>query len=106
MTKKLVVDTVRDSILYDLDGLSIENAISYLRDVTKNLQNPTIEVEQRWDYCSMYIKYEREETEKEYQYRLKMEEKESLQKKKQEDKLRERELKELARLKAKYGDRK
>lgn len=105
---KLVDDKIG---VYDgFDGLTLDQIREMLKDFEKECIKKGAIGEIRMDYeyygydggYGMFLKFKREETEKEREKRLKMEERERERKRKIDDKKREKELKELERLKKKY----
>lgn len=91
------------------EGIDFEGRLVYLRDYISGLiekygESAYVEVEYDYENTDYRVKYEREETDREYTSRLKREEKEERQKKAALKKKEEKERKEFERLKKKYGD--
>jgi len=111
MKKKMVSDASHN-ILSDIDELSFENVKKMLDDFVLSTPegsvNFRLSVDYEWTsprgYAVLYMKFDRPETDFEFQARIRKEQKEEEKKKEAEEKKKERELKEFKRLKKKYGE--
>ena len=100
MTKKLV---------WDEESVDFEGRLTWLREYVENLiekygESAYVEIESDYENTDYVVKYEREETEKEYTKRLKEEEKQKAAQLLQQQKKEEKERKEFERLKKKFGE--
>lgn len=101
MTKKLV---------WDAESVDFEGRLTWLREYVENLiekygESAYVKIEYvNEDNADYVVKYEREETEKEYTKRLKEEEKQKAAQLLQQQKKEEKERKEFERLKKKFGE--
>ena len=101
MTKKLV---------WDEESVGFEGRLTWLREYVENLiekygESAYVKIEYvNEDSADYVVKYEREETEKEYTKRLKEEEKQKAAQLLQQQKKEEKERKEFERLKKKFGE--
>ena len=101
MTKKLV---------WDVGSVDFEGRLTWLREYVENLiekygESAYVKIEYVNEENADYVvKYEREETEKEYTKRLKEEEKTKAAQLLQQQKKEEKERKEFKRLKKKFGE--
>jgi len=108
MKKKMVTET-SSGILDDIDNMSFENVKKFLDDfVTSSPEGSTnfrLSTDYNFgDWLSLNMKFDRPETDSEFQVRIKKEQKEEEKKKEAEEKKKERELKEYERLKKKFGE--
>ena len=107
--KPTKVSVVLDSLaVYDLDG-PIDKLCDHLQDVRKRFEakgfsDIRIDAVQEYESVSIEIHGDRPETEEEKARRLKALRTLKKKNKDQREKTRQAELKELARLKKKYGD--
>jgi hypothetical protein len=102
--KKYITET-SNNILYDLDGVSLENVGKYFHGYSSSIPegiNFLLGVIPNYESTELVIMYERHETDKEYKQRIKREEREKEQNRLSAEKKRERDLKQLAKLKKKY----
>ena len=104
MTKKLV--TVAESAR---EQITEYNSLKSIRDAVNRLirqygEAATVYFDSGYNNISETITYNREETDEEYQKRLKDETRESEQIKMKKDRQEDKERKEYERLKAKYGN--
>lgn len=103
INKQMIRDTVSIDE-WDIDGTPIsELSDELMKKVPEGVKNPFISFEQIYDDLSIYIVYEREETDEEMKERIKQEQKMKELSEKSAAKVKEKELKELARLQKKYG---
>ena len=100
MTKKLV---------WDAESVKFEGRLTWLREYVENLiekygESAYVEIEYDYENIDYVVRYEREETDKEYTKRLKEEEKRKAAQLLQQQKKEEKERKEFERLKKKFGE--
>ena len=105
--KKMITEKSHD-ISDDIDGLSFEKLEDFLNSIILGAPDGSCNFRICKEYYGyeggfdLLILYDRPETDKEYELRIKKEEKEKQDRKRKEVIKKEKELKELERLKKKY----
>ena len=100
MTKKVIWDST--PIGFEGRVVDLIDCLQQVKD--KYGEDAYVEIGYDCENIDYILKFQREETEKEYQKRLKKEEKQKEAKRKDAEKKKEKELKEYNRLKKLYGE--
>lgn len=108
MKKKMISEhSKRGCILGELDGMLLDDVSEFAETIKKDLpataENLRFDLDYWYDESSLYVVYDRLETDQEYQLRLEQEDQEKYRKKLQKKNKEEQERKEYERLKKKFG---